>query len=114
MSFNEEELREIESATSGWLKKSARRAISKAISELRPKIASAKQLPEEEQRDALKRLANEALEARHRAMESGASSAGHPKWAAAAACESWLLELITGKENSIASVEAVIDRLERR
>ena len=112
MSFNEDELNKIERATSGWFKKSARRAISKALSELRPRIASAKQLPEEDKRNTLKQLANEALEARHRALGSGANSYGDPKWAAAAACESWILELISGTESSIARVEAVIDRLE--
>ena len=114
MGFNEEELKEIESATSGWFKKSARKEITKAITGLRESISSAQKLPEEEKRDALKQLASQALQERHRAMESGATSSGHPKWAAAAVCESWLLELISGTDESIARVEAIIDRLEKR
>ena len=112
MSFNEEELRKIEKATSGWFKKSARTAIFQSISALRPKIENAKQLPEEQRNTVLKRLVNEATSARHRALQKGANSHGHPEWAAAAVCESWLHELVGGTTDSIARVEALIDRLE--
>ncbi len=114
MSFNEEELRKIEDATSGWFKKSARTAISQAISTLRPRIESAKQLPDKQRQVAFKQLVNDAAAARHRALQSGANTHGHPEWATAAACESWLHELAGGTEESISRVETIIDRLERR
>jgi len=114
MSFNEEELRKIENATSGWFKKSARTAISQSIASMRPGIENTKQLPGEQRNSALKQLVNEATAARHRALQRGANSYGHPEWAAAAAYESWLHELIGGTTDSIARVEALIDKLERR
>ena len=114
MSFNEDELRKIEDATSGWFKKSARVAISQAISMLRPSIENVKQLPDEQRQAELKQLVNEATEARHRALQHGANSYGHPEWAATATCESWLHELVGGNEESIARVEAIVSRLERR
>jgi|TARA_B100001971_G_scaffold208844_1_gene231377 hypothetical protein len=114
MSFNEDELRKIENATSGWFKKSARAAISQAISALRPKIENVKQMQDEQRQDGLKQLVYEATEARHKALQTGANSHGHSEWAAAAVCESWLHELVGGTEDSIARVEAAIDRLERR
>ena len=114
MGFNEEELRKIEDATSGWFKKSARTAIAQAISALRPRIESAKQLPEPQRQAVLKQLVNEATAARHRAMQSGANSYGHSDWAAAAACESWLHELVGGTADGIARVEGLIDKLARR
>ena len=54
MSFNEDELRKIENATSGWFKKSARAAISQAISALRPKIENVKQMQDEQRQDQAK------------------------------------------------------------
>ncbi len=114
MSFNEDELRKIESATSGWLKKKARAKITKSISAWRPRIEKAKILREEPRQDELKRLVNEATAARQRALQNGANSHGHPEWAAAAVCESWLHELLGGSAESIARVENLIDKLERR
>ncbi|HPE79630.1 MAG: hypothetical protein H6961_01325 [Chromatiaceae bacterium] len=114
MSFNEQELRKIQSATSGWFKKSARTAISLAISLMRPRIASAMNLPIEQRQTELKRLVNEASAARRTALLKGANSHGDPEWAAAAVCESWLHELTLGTRESIARVEAVVDELERR
>jgi len=114
MSFNEDELRKIESATSGWLKKKARVAIAQSIRAWRPRIEKAKPLPEVQRMDELKRLVNEATAARQRALQNGANSHGHPEWAAAAVCESWLHELLGGSAESIARVEALIDKLERR
>lgn len=114
MSFNEEELKKIENATSGWFKKSARLEISQAISEWRPRIETAKQLPEDQRDAALKQLVNEATEARHRALQKGANSHGHPEWAATATCESWLRDWIGGTADSIARVEVLIGGLERR
>ena len=62
----------------------------------------------------LKQLVNEATSARHSALQKGAQSHGHPLWASAAVCESWLHELVGGTEDSVFRVEAIIDRLEHR
>lgn len=114
MSFNEDELRKIENATSGWLKKRARAEIAHSIYSWRPRIEKAKSLPVAQRLDELKRLVNEATAARQSALQSGANSHGHPEWAAAAVCESWLHELLGGSAESIARVEMLIDKLERR
>ena len=114
MSFNEGELRKIEIATSGWLKKKARAAITQSIRAWRPRIEKAKLLPETQRKGELKGLVNEATAARNRALQNGANSHGHPEWAAAAVCESWLHELLGGSAESIARVEALIDKMERR
>ncbi len=114
MSFNEDELRKIESATSGWLKKKARTEITHSIDARRPIIEKAKALTGEQRQVELKRLVNEATAARHRALRNGANSFGHPEWAAAAVCESWLHELLVGSAESISRVEILIDKLERR
>ncbi|KAF5433498.1 hypothetical protein C5S39_01565 [Candidatus Methanophagaceae archaeon] len=113
MSFTEEELIKIRKATSGWFKKSARTAIAHSLLALKPKIDSAKKLDETERQAAFKKLMNEATAARQHALQSGANSYGHPQWAAAAACESWLHELVGGTPGSIARVEALIEGLSR-
>ncbi len=114
MSFNEEELGKIEKATSGWFKRPARTAISQALSVLQPKIVEAKNLGGDRKQTVLKELVQEATSARQKALQGGARSYGHPDWAAAAACESWLHELVGGTESSIARIEVVVDRLQRR
>ncbi|MCF8143895.1 MAG: hypothetical protein K9N21_08260 [Deltaproteobacteria bacterium] len=114
MSFNEDELRKIESATSGWLKKKARAKVTQSIRSWRPRIERAKTMPEGQRQDELKRLLNEATTSRHRALQIGANSHGHSEWAAAAVCESWLHELLGGSAESISRVETLIDKLERR
>lgn len=114
MSFNEEELRKIETATSGWLKKKARAAITQSIREWRPVIHKANLLPQAQRLNELKHLANKATEYRQCALQNGANSHGHPEWAAAAVCESWIHELIVGSPESIARVQTMIDKLEHR
>ena len=81
---------------------------------LRPRIEKTKTLPDSQKQDELKRLVDEATAARHRAIHYGANSHGDPDWAAAAVCESWLHELLGGSAESIARVETLIDKLERR
>ncbi len=108
MSFNEEELLKIKKATSGLFKKAARAAVAQALLAIKPKIDAAKQLNNPEREKALKALVNEATAARHHALQSGANSYGHPKWAAAAACESWLHELVGGTSESIDHVEQLV------
>lgn len=114
MSFNENELLKIENATSGWLKKRARAEIARSIRSWRPRIERAKSLPEAQRQDELNRLVNEATSARRRALKNGANFYGHPEWAAAAVCESWLHELIGGSSGSVSQVEALIYRMECR
>jgi hypothetical protein len=114
MSFNEEELVKIKRATSGWLKKSARKTISHSLAAMKPKIDSAKKLDDHERQEALKKLMNEATYARQQALQSGANSHTHARWAAAAACESWLHELLGGTPDGIARVEQLIEELASR
>ncbi len=114
MGFNEEELQKIKKATSGLFKKSARITVAQGLLAIKSKIDVAKQLNDIERQNALKLLVNEATAARHKALRSGANSYGHPKWASAAACESWLHELVGGTPESIAQVERLIEELVNR
>ena len=114
MSFNEEELLKIENSTSGIFKKKARTFISNALSSLRPYIDEALSKDEPEREKMLKNLVNHATGLRQEAVRQGAKSHSHPEWAAAASCESWLQELILGDKKSIARVEKIVQRLEKR
>jgi hypothetical protein len=100
-------------ATSDWFKGKARRMIADALNALKPKIEGAKVLQEPQRRELLKVLAGEAQMMRHEALRAGATDFAQPQWAAAAACESWLLELLSGTPESIARVEALIDEMLR-
>jgi len=112
MGFNEEELLKIKKATSGLFKKKDRKAVAQALLAMKPKIEAAKKLDGDERKEALKILVNEATDARHLALQLGANSHGHPQWAAAAAaCESWLHELISGTPESIIKIEQIISHL---
>ena len=114
MSFNEDELVKIKKKTSGWFKSNARTHISKAIEVYKPKIEAAKSLPETERKKALIALVNQATNERNAALQSGANSYSNPSWAAAATIESWLHELIGGKEHEIIKVENIINELHSR
>ena len=111
MSFNEDELIKIKNAISGWFKKSAREAVTNSLLEMKQNIDCAKKLNETERKEAFIKLMNQATAARQNALKTGANSYGNKKWAAAAACESWIQELIVGSPESIARVEALIDEL---
>lgn len=111
MTYNEEELRKIQKAVSGIFKGTARRAVARALDKLAPKVERAKALSEDDREKAIRALMVEATDARHRALQLGANSYGHPEWAATAACESWLHELAQGDPSGIAAVEEVIDEL---
>lgn len=111
MSFNEDELLKIAEATSGPSGASARQEVARALAALRVKIESAKNLDGDECREALKQLMLEATARRHEALQAGASDHGHPQWAAAAVCETWLHELLLGTPEGIARVEKLIDSL---
>ena len=112
MSFNEAELLKIEKATSGIFKKKARNFILNALSSLRPYVDEAMAKDEPERKEMLKALVNQATGLRQEAVRQGASTHGHPEWAAAATCESWLLELLLGDKTSISRVEKIIKRFE--
>jgi hypothetical protein len=114
MGFNEEELLKIKKATSGLFKKKARRAIAQSLLAMKPRIEAARKLDGAEDEEALKILVNEATDARHLALQLGANSHGHPQWAAAAACESWLHELVSGTPESIIRIEEIIAHLSNR
>lgn len=114
MSFNEDELKKIQSKTSGWFKASARTAISRAISSYMPRVEAAKLLPEPEMKKALLVLVNQATKERHNALQGGANSYSNPSWAAAATVESWLHELMGGDPEGIKEVEAVIREMHSR
>ena len=114
MSFNEEELLKIEKATSGILKKKARTFISNALSSLRPHVNKAVAKEEPEREEMLKALVNQATGLRQEAVRQGARSHSSPEWAAAAACESWLHELLLGNKEHLSCVETIIRRLEQR
>ncbi len=113
MSFNEEELIKIRKATSGWFKKSARKTIAQSLLAMKPKIDVAKKLDDTHREEAIKKLMNEATATRQHALQSGANSYSHPQWAAAAACESWLHELVGGTPEGISRIEVLIDELSR-
>lgn len=81
---------------------------------MKPKIDGAKGLADTERQTALKALLNGATADRKRAVQYGANSYGNPQWAAAAACESWLHELILGTPEGIVLVESLIRELSRR
>jgi hypothetical protein len=112
--FHEEQLITIKKATAGFFKKSSRKNIARYLLSFKLRIDAAKKLGDTERHAALKDLLYEATAARHQALLSGANSFGHPQWAAAAACESWLLELLLGNPKSIARVEDLINELSMR
>jgi hypothetical protein len=73
-----------------------------------------KNLDEKKRKEEFAKLLKEATNSRHHALQIGANSMGHPQWAAAAVCESWLLELVKGTPESIAKVENIIVELSNR
>jgi len=111
MSFNEEELLKIKKVTSGFFKKKTKLAVAKALVAIKPKIEAAKKLDGDERIEALRILVNEATDARHLAIQIGATSYKDPQWAAAASCESWLHELVGGTPEGIIRVERIISQL---
>ena len=97
---NVSELQLIRDATSHPLKFGARRKIRKAIRSLRPLIESANKMPPAEREETLKSLLTLNTLARQEALRRGAAGYGDASWAAAAACESWLTEILLNKEDS--------------
>ncbi|MFT6897994.1 MAG: hypothetical protein ACJA13_002409 [Paraglaciecola sp.] len=114
MSFNEDELKKVQSMTSGVLKGKARSAIANTIREYEPKIQAAKSLAPEDGQKAFLVLTNHASKQRHIALQSGASSFNNSAWTAAATVENWLHELMGGDPQGIESVEAIIQELRAR
>lgn len=109
-----DELLKIKLATEGFFSRSARREISETLKRLRIEIESIRNLPDEEQSTQLRQLLSYSTAARHKALADGANSYKHPKWASAAASESWLIELLTVDSVSLAQVEILIADLINR
>lgn len=114
MSFNEDELEKIKKATSGLFKKSARTAIKVSLEKTKSDILAAKNLNPDKYRTALIKLMEEATRVRRQAVAYGATSHGDKNWAAAAASETWLQELVRGTSESIDRVERMIGELMNR
>lgn len=111
MGFNEEELVRINDATSGIFKAGVRKKIAGALAILSEKIDAANSLSPEACRAELIELLNIFTASRQLSLQQGASGYGHAGWAASAACESWLQELLGGNDQSIARVEALVRQL---
>lgn len=107
MSFNLEEILKIEESTNGLFKQKSRTTISQRLSELVPKVFLARSLPEKEGQEAFIKLANTYTALRHDALESGARNSGHPLWASAAACESWIQSILMG-DDDLAVIEGKV------
>ena len=114
MGFNEEELLRIKKATSGWFKKSARTFVAQVLLTMKTRIDAAKKLDDTERLETFIFLLLEATAARRVAVQSGANSYSQPQWAAAAACENWLFELVQGTTKTVNRVELLITDLSNR
>lgn len=114
MAFNSDELIKIHQATDGIFKKKARRSISRALSNLTPKIILAKLLSPDEAHNEFKILVNEYTSLRQEAVNNGANSYGHFIWASATACESWLHGLLINDKNDLERVENSVKKLIER
>ncbi|KFX69896.1 hypothetical protein TMS3_0110310 [Pseudomonas taeanensis MS-3] len=114
MGFNEEELTYIKIATSGFLKFGARKKIAGWLKPLAKKLEELKTLSATERDKELKEILNLYTAARQEEVRKGARNHGHAGWAAAAACESWVQEILGGNEQSIKRVEIIIFELIRR
>jgi hypothetical protein len=101
MSFHEDELLKIKKSISGFFRGSARQAVSLALVNTKTRIDDVKRLEPSMRRDALDVLLQEAKDMRQRAVAGGASSYSDPRWAAAAATESWLAVLVQNEDGQI-------------
>jgi hypothetical protein len=99
------ELLNIAAQTSG--SEAAEKAVAESLDSLFPKVAETKSMPEEDRVESLRKLLLEATNRRHAAMAGGASSYRDPRWAAAAACESWLMDELTNREDAEDSTNTV-------
>jgi hypothetical protein len=111
MSFNEEELIKIRDASSGLFKRGARKKIASSLRIASKKLAEIDSLEPEEKREEMIQLLNFFTASRQLAVQQGARGHGHAAWAAAAACESWLQELLNGSPDSTPRVESLIEEL---
>jgi hypothetical protein len=113
MSFNLEEMVKIQNSTGGLLQRKARTMISLRLAELVPRVFLARSLPEKEYQKAMLNLVNIYTGLRNEARQYGARNHGHPSWASAAACESWLHSIMMGDENVAIVEEKVFDLISR-
>lgn len=106
------ELRKIMKKTNGWFKGEARARIRQSLELLSSDMARIKSLPEAERHEALKLVLAEWTDRRHYALQMGATSYSDPAWAAAAACESWILSTAGFCDSAEqAEVEALVRQL---
>ena len=114
MSFNEQELIAIKHATSGFFKGGARKQIAQSLQKLAAYLEHIKSTQQQDHHQELLKLLNSFTEMRQEALRRGAKGYSDPNWASAAACESWLQELLRGDEKSVQDVEIVVlDLIER-
>jgi hypothetical protein len=111
MGFNEEELVKIRDATSGLFKRDARKQIASSLRIVSKKLDEIGGLGPEEMREGMIQLLNTFTASRQLALQQGARGHGHAGWAASAACESWLQELLGGTPEGITKVEALVKEL---
>ncbi|MEO1860672.1 MAG: hypothetical protein ABGZ19_12300 [Verrucomicrobiales bacterium] len=105
---NISELQKIGKAIKGIFKGKARRVVEESLNALKVEVFHANSMNEEDRSAELKRLLTIAGQQRQAAVAKGANSFGHPEWAAAAACESWLFSLIMDTPEELDIVEMYV------
>jgi hypothetical protein len=108
MNFNAQELVSIKQATSGMFKGGARKQIAQSLQKLAAYLDHIESSQPQDHRQELIKLLNSFTEMRQEALRRGAKGYSDPNWASAAACESWLQELLTGDERGVQEVERLI------
>lgn len=114
MSFNKQELLRIQESTSGFFKSSARKKIASALNGLATHLESIRNLGEEDLKKELIRLMNAFAKERQAALSKGAKGYGDSDWAQAAACESWVQEILSGNPERLKEVEQIVSYLIER
>lgn len=114
MGFNEEELIRIRDATSGFFKRKARKQIALDLLIVDSKVSLAATGNEDSFRGDIINLLNEYTARRKYFFSIGARSYGHPEWAAAAACETYLQSIIEGNQDNLSRVYALVQQLINR
>lgn len=108
MNFNAQELDAIKQATSGMFKGGARKQIAQSLQKLAAYLEHIESSQPQDYRQELLKLLNSFTEMRQEALRRGAKGYSDPSWASAAACESWLQELLTGDEKSVQDAEEIV------
>jgi len=109
MSLNVTELKKIRKATSTSEK--SKNFIANYIHKFKKELEDINNLESERIRKELIQLMNEKSSERKNALTSGVSSYSDPRWAAPAACESYLHCVLGGKEQEIKEANVIITDL---